>query len=158
MDKRNSNHFNDGMPPEHWHGGVSADATTPEVPSGSEQDWEQQVIQLRKDKIVFNETVVIDLIRSLKERWETEAKEEWFGTEEEQADEKALDEAVEAHKTELGYCCACSYDLACMESRVEEACSAERIRCVERLKALCENSFNDTCWHSMAIKALENND
>ena len=92
-----------------------------------------------------------------------EAKEDWCGTKEEQKEEKELDEAVEAHKKELGYCCACLYDVTCMEERVTEAKREERDKDEEVFQELCHESSatrcrNDICWHNEALKALRKRD
>mgnify|MGYP007090105319 CR=1 FL=1 len=48
---------------------------------------------------------------------------------------QALTQArVEAHNTESGYCCACDYDIAVMEEKIDKAREEERERIKKKLK------------------------
>lgn len=51
-------------------------------------------------------------------------------------DEVELEEAEEAHRTAEGYCCACGYDMAVMEGKINNAIEKTNKRCIEELKTL----------------------
>jgi hypothetical protein len=47
-------------------------------------------------------------------------KEGYWERDEDDEEEKEYSEAEEAHRTEEGYCCACSYDMATMEDKIKK--------------------------------------